>query len=173
MRDFTIRLAEQGDTEAISYIMKTVSSSMKEPDLYIPDDITFIRRHIADSGFTLLAMYGSQPAGFLIVRIPGEEPDNLGYDLGFNKIERSLVAHMDSAAVLPEYQGNRLQRRLVSGAETILASRGYQYAMATVSPKNFYSLRNMLSSGYRIAKTTLKYDGLERHILVKTLATPA
>lgn len=173
MREFTIRLAEEADTNTIFSIMDNVSSSMEEPDLYIADDLSFIRRHIADCGFTLMAMYGLQPAGFLIVRIPGEEADNLGYDLGFDKLERSLVAHMDSAAVLPEFQGNRLQRRLISAAETILAARGYQYAMATVSPRNFYSLRNMLSSGYRIAKTTVKYGGKERHILIKTLATPA
>ena len=173
MRNFTIRLAEPSDVGSIYTIMNTARSSMKEPELYVPDTPEFISRHIQDCGFTLIALYGALPAGFLIVRIPGEERDNLGYDLGFSRQELPLAAHMESAAVLPEYQGNRLQRRLISSAEAILATRGYQYALATVSPKNFYSLRNMLSCGYRIAKTTLKYGGLERHILLKSLGQTA
>ncbi len=173
MRDFTIRIAEPSDIGSVHSIMTTARSSMKEPELYVPDTPEFISRHIQDCGFTLLALYGTLPAGFLIVRIPGEERDNLGYDLGFSKQELSLAAHMESAAVLPEYQGNRLQRRLISSAEAILSSRGYQYALATVSPKNFYSLRNMLACGYRIAKTTTKYGGLERHILLKSLGKTA
>ena len=170
MYDLNIQTASLADVDSIYSIMHSVSASMKDPSLYVTDDQDFIRRHVEEDGFTLIARSGNTPAGFLIVRIPGNAPDNLGIDLGFTHEQLLLSAHMESAAVLPEFQGNHLQKRLISAAETILVSRGYHSALATVSPKNPYSLQNMLASGYRIAKTTLKYGGLERHIIIKPLS---
>jgi len=172
MIEFHIRMAVLDDVAVMDSIMHTARDAMEDPGLYVADNREFIRRHIDECGFALIACVQNIAAGFLIVRIPGLEEDNLGRDLGFDEAKLLLSAHMESAAVLPEFQGNRLQTKLIAGAEQILALRGFRYALGTVSPKNVYSLTNMRSLGYQIMQTTLKYGGLERHIIMKQIVSP-
>lgn len=76
---------------------------------------------------------------------------------------------MDSAAVRAEYRGNRLQYILMQEAEQELRTMGYRYLMCTVHPDNHFSRENVLRQGYRVMKTTEKYGGFIRDILLKEL----
>ena len=164
----TIRLATEADLESILTIVETAVKNLADPSLFVPDDRDFFRRLFAGGGFVLLAEVDGRIAGYLAVTYPGKNADNLGWDLGFSENQLSRIAHMESAAVLPEFRGQGLQKQLMSEAEAFLPS-GISYAMATVSPQNPASLNSMLRLGYTIEKTMQKYGGLERHIMVKRL----
>ena len=103
-----------------------------------------------------------------MVRFPKESKDNLGDYLELSQPQLMEVAHMESIAVLPEFQGRHIQKSLIEWAESYLKN-DYSYCMATVHPENVYSLNNFLSLGYKIVVTTKKYGGLPRHVLYKTL----
>ena len=79
------------------------------------------------------------------------------------------VAHMDTAAVLPQYRGHQLQYRLMQAAEADLRALGFRYLMGTIHPDNIYSMNNGLKQGYRIIGEKIKHGGKRRAILMKEL----
>jgi len=165
MNDFNIRLADKNDVPPIHEMMSKISSEIHNIDIFYADEKSFIRRHISDEGFILLATQGENYAGFLIVRFPQGAEDNLAKDSN-QPIDPKTVFHIESVAVLPEFRGNGLQKRLVLEGERLAVSIGYQNAMATVSPHNRYSLSNMLDMGYKVVNTVPKYGSI-RNILLK------
>ena len=72
-------------------------------------------------------------AGIFIAVLPGTSRENLGYDIGLPQDELSLVAHMDTAPVLPEYRGQKLQYRLMQMAEEELKKEGLRLSLIHIS----------------------------------------
>ena len=93
----------------------------------------------------------------------------MGRDAGFPEEELPKVAHMDTAAVLPQYRGHQLQYRLMQAAEADLRAMGFRYLMGTIHPDNVYSMNNAMKQGYRIIGEKLKHGGKRRAILLKEL----
>ena len=96
-----IRYAEQADVPEIMKIMTTASRLVEDAKWYSMDDESYVRRHIDQEGFVLKALIDKKTAGFLLVRYPKDAKDNLGEYLNLTKQESLMVAHMESAAVLP------------------------------------------------------------------------
>lgn len=167
-----IQLAKPGQVDGIFSIMSGVAAHMEHPEYYVIDDRDYVARHISQEGFTLLWMEEVQIAGFLIVHLPRpEEEHNLGNDLGFSPRQLLLSAHMESAAILPEFRGRGIQKKLIAAAESRVTALGYQYSLCTVHPDNLPSLNSLLSLGYEVATTKLKYGGKLRHIMKKELGS--
>lgn len=165
MNGFRIIHAEEKDIPGILNVMDRVSSEIHNVDLFFADDEEFIRRHISDEGFILVATQEDLIVGFLIVRFPRNAEDNLALDSD-RDICPGTVFHIESVAILPEYRGNGLQKTLIMEGEKIAVHKGFGVAMATVSPYNQYSLSNMADLGYSIIDTRPKY-GSVRNILFK------
>ena len=91
----------------------------------------------------------------------------MGHYLHLPPGELEKVAYMDSAAVLPQYRGRGLQRSMIEFAERSERLTGYRYLMATVSPDNPYSLRNLRQLDYDIVCRCEKYGGKERYVVAK------
>lgn len=157
------------DVDVILSVMDAAASGMAHPEYYVTDDREFVERHIEEEGFTLLWKEKGETVGFLLVHLPGDGEENLGRDGEVPPEELCRVAHMESAAVLPRFQGNGLQKKLVAAAEELLRRRGIRYAFSTVHPENAPSLRSMRAQGYEIVQTKEKYGGKLRHILGKEL----
>ncbi len=194
---FYYRLAAPGDLDAIMALLENTSNAIEDKNLFVADDRDFVRRHIGGAGEILLAAAGEEAAGnsqgnrgntgkcqpvnrhigndtdtlagFLMLRFPEKEADNLGRDMGLNDRELLSVVHMESAAVAQRFRGRKIMQKLIARGEALAQSRGYTYAMCTVSPDNPWSLSNMLACGYEIVKTCQKYGGRQRHILFRRL----
>lgn len=168
---FQIRQAKEADAEAIARMIAQVKQGMERPEWFAPGDRTYVEQHISAQGFTVVAeiIQEESPviAAAFVVDIPGDTAENLGNELALGRKERMKAAHMDLAAVLPEYRGHQLQKRLLEAAERETIRRGMKYLMGTVHPENRYSLNSMMSHGYRIIGTKEMYGGLLRHILYK------
>ena len=156
------RRASTDDIDGICLLMSTVAALSNDSALYVADDAHFVVRHILDEGFTIVAFVDNLLAGFCLLRLPGTQDDNLGRDLGLPFIDLSTIAHIESVAVYPEYRGMGLQTALVTECERAVNRSTVRVMMCTVSPDNLHSLKNFERLGYRIAKTTRKYGGLER-----------
>jgi len=167
--EFILRQAGTGDLAGIMRVMDTAAALTEPKEWFVSDDANYVAAHLStEKGFVLTAETEGVIAAYFMVHFPGADDNNLGRELGFSDEELLLTAHMDSAAVLPEYRGYRLQARLCAMAEEKLRAAGYRYLVCTVHPDNRFSLSNMQRSGYEIKKTMLKYGGLRRHILLKT-----
>ena len=156
------------DAGEIYRVMHDVKEALEDKELYCADEMPYILENIENKGFTVKACDNTgHIMGFLIVHFPKEEADNLGHYLDLDDEACKKVAYMDSIAVLPECRGMGLQQKLLAYAESAEQMRPYQYLMATVSPKNPYSLRNFETMGYQIVCKVQKYNAWDRYVLCK------
>ncbi len=171
--EFKIRRAVPGDAGQIWEVMEQAVQTMENEEWFVPDDKKWIEDHIERQGFTMVAeAEKGEIAAFFIVAFPGDDEGNLGRELRLGQDQLLLSAHMDSAAVRPEYRGNHLQGRLLEAAERELCLFPHEYLLCTVHPDNHASLNTMLRHGYVIVATKEKYHGRLRHILYKKKERP-
>jgi ribosomal protein S18 acetylase RimI-like enzyme len=167
MKKYLYQLCDETDTEIISQIMEDVNKEINTSTIFVKDSKDFIEDHIDKKGFIIKAIYNNKIIGFLIVRVPKLAEDNLGREVDMSQDELKKVAHIESVAVVPKHRGKRLQHKMIQYAESIIKKRGLHTAMATVSPKNKYSLINFLKHDYQVIKMKKKYGGVTRLILIK------
>lgn len=170
--NFQIVRAELSDAAAIAEVIQKVYENMEEKAWYVADNAQYTEKMLRTGkgkGYMAIAEDTKKIAGVFMVTFPGPSADNLGNDLSFSREQLLLTAHMDSAAVLPKYRGNHLQHRLMQEAESDLRTMGYRYLLCTIHPDNRFSQANALRQGYKVVKTTEKYGGYLRDILMKTI----
>ena len=163
---FSIRRCALPDLDAIMKLQQHISDTMTNPDLFVATDRADNRDYLISPNAifgvyddTRLIAYGS-------LIFPNDAPENLGWDLGWNREKLFSTATLDTIVVDPDYRGHGLQRMLiqtcVSYAREILPGCN---VMTTVSPYNEYSLRNVQAEGFTVRKRLMKYGGHERFIL--------
>lgn len=165
--EIKIAKATGEDVATIMDIMDTVLSLVPDKSWYCTDGEDFMRRHIEEKGFTLKAVVDDKTAGFLTVRFPGDDSDNLGDYINLPKEEKQYAAHMESAAVLPSYRGMGIQKKLMAQGEEFVRKTEYKYLMGTAHPDNVFSVNNFLKSGYEIVAEDEKYGGYPRYVFFK------
>ena len=165
--NFEYRIAKNSDVETLDALMQKVNRSIEDKAVFSADDLESIQRHIEEEGRIVAAYDGDKLVSFFMLRYPKAASDNLGLDLGYEKEDLNLVAHMESIVVDFDYRGHGLQQILMAKGEEIAVSEGYKHLLCTVSPDNPYSLNNALKRGFKIVKTKEKYGGFMRHILYK------
>ena len=164
MPEIMFRLATPTDVPAIMDIMTKAHRAMPDPSAYITDDEPYIAAHIQGESFVLLAEADGVTAGFFLVCVPGLAENNLGHYLNFSENQLRQVAMMDSAAVLPEFQGLGIMGHMFTLAVARTAPN-YPYLLGTVSPDNFPSRRNFEKCGFSILKIVEKPGGLKRLLM--------
>lgn len=170
--EFIIQKAELHQAPAIALVIREAYLALEHKEWYVADDTSYIENLLGQNkglGYVARETDSGSIAGIFLAAFPGTDPKNLGYDLGFSKEKLSLAAHMDSAAVLPQYRGHHLQYRLMQEAEKELRKMGYRYLLCTVHPDNHFSKNTILRQGYQVIATKEKYGGHLRDILLKEL----
>ena len=96
-------------------------------------------------------------------------PRNLGSYLDYTEEKLLTTVTYDSTFVDPDYRGYGLQNLAISQQEEQALSLGAAEALATVSPKNEHSLRNLRINGFEEAGRRRMYGGVLRLIMRKRL----
>ena len=162
-----IRKGSLADTEDFLELLHLAQDTMPHPEWFFLDPDDDVREMMACGSMQLwLAMDGDRVAGVFDYITPGLAPFNYGYDLGLAEEELLRVINMDSAAVHPEYRGQRLQQRLMEAVQREIAAMGSRILLCTIHPDNVYSLNNALQQGYRIMDKREKYNSV-RYFLRK------
>ncbi|MBR4027217.1 MAG: GNAT family N-acetyltransferase [Lachnospiraceae bacterium] len=165
---YQIRQAIETDILSIIEIMRFSYEHLENKDWYYiegNDNTTWLSEHLEQRGRCFVAEKNGKIVGFLIVRIPKTDDDNLGIGIYDNALME--IAHMETIAIMPKHRGNHLMQKMIMYAEEALHGM-YQYYMATVHPENHASLYSFLKCGYIILKEQEnKYENLPRLILVK------
>lgn len=162
--------AVKEDVLELKEVMDEAVVVLLQKDWYVADDIPFLERHIKEEGYILKYVIDDKIVAFLVIRYPMLSDDNLGYYLPHIMDEvLTKVAHIESIAVLPDFRGHKLQKKLLQMAEQIEKEKHTKYLMATVHPDNIYSMRNFSDQGFVCLLETKKYGGLRRNILLKEI----
>ena len=151
-------------------IVRSVWEELPDKSLFAVEKMgpDWYERNLRLPGFGVLARDASgAPAGVLIAVVPDGGEENLGRDAGLPEEALPRVIHMDTAAVLPQHRGHRLEARMLAFAEECLAGTPYVHMLCTISPDNAPSLRSAQRLGYRVAATKEKYGGRLRCVLRK------
>ena len=191
---YSLRPATLDDSYEIWKIMDACFQALEHKEYFICDDLDYVKDILSGHGFGIVAcdMEGNI-IGNLLVKYPGLEEENLGYDVFIspkepvkaatgshgNKINASdilltphnlnRVLHMDSASVHPNHRGHGLESRMITYAESLVDTSKYCYSFATVSPKNLASLKSLERNGYQVMVIKEKYEGFLRCIMMKKL----
>lgn len=169
IREVRIEYATIEDLPVIMSIMHKALELVEDKSWYAVDSEEFVSKCIEGQGFTLKAMVDDNVAGFLTVRYPWKDEDNLGDYIALSDEEKMYVAHMESAAVLPEYRGLRIQNQLMAKGFELLKETEYKYVMGTAHPDNVFSVNNFYKLGYEIVADVKKYGGLRRYVFNQTI----
>ncbi|MBT9776246.1 GNAT family N-acetyltransferase [Clostridium sp. MCC353] len=169
---FKITKATPSDYPSIVRLIQSVWDRLEQKAWFAADNSDYTIQMLETGqglAFKATEQETGELAGIFMIVFPGLSQENLGRDINLPESELVKVVHMDSAAVLPEYRGYSLQRRLMQAAEAEARRRGFRYLMCTIHPDNHYSRDNVLEQGYHIAATKEKYGGYIRNILIKEL----
>jgi predicted GNAT superfamily acetyltransferase len=147
-----------------------LKETLKDDDMFYFDDYNFYKYQLDRGGIMLGCYIDNHLTAYGVMIFPGNDEENLGYDLNFNQDELQFVAHLDSFLVHPDYRGNKLQYKLCTLMQKIALQKGYKHLCSTVSPRNIHSLNNLMNFGFEIRLEKLKYGGKLRYILYKSLS---
>ncbi|MBF0367761.1 MAG: hypothetical protein HQK50_19495 [Oligoflexia bacterium] len=157
---------------AIMKLQEEILASLPSSDLYAPFSSHDFSRALGeqDQGFSLGVFVAERLIAFACVLFPGEGEDNLGYDLAFPAEEIRRVAHLEEAFVHPLYRGQKWQQQLFGERRARIQAMGrYRHLCTTISPFNYYSIKNALAQGLVIKKLKRKYNNQWRFILHQDL----
>lgn len=165
-----IRKCGPDDLDAITELQNIVCAALEDSDLFVSTEREENSGYLSEPNFILGCFNGDQMIAYCSFVVPGVTQDNYGWDLGWPPEKLRTCAKLDTVVVHPDYRGYRLQRRLIDEAMALASQTpGISYVMATVSPKNKYSLHNVQAAGFSILMKKLKYGGKERFILGREL----
>ena len=174
METYILRPATSKDAYEIWTVMDTCSKAMEHKDHFICDDLEYVQDILSGHGFAVAACDNTgKIVGNLLIKYPGLDIDNLGYDVFSSNCDIALtsenlkrVVHMDSASVLPQHRGHGLEHKMIAFAENLIDTSNYCYSFATVAPDNMASLKSLENNGYQIMITKEKYTGMMRCVMM-------
>ena len=170
MNQYTLRIATSSDAIEIWQMMDSCRRQLENQSYFICDNQYYVTDVLTTTGFGVVACdFSGKIVGNLLIKYPGMEEENLGYDLSFDFTQLAKVVHMDSCSVLPEARGNGLEGRLLKYAENLIDPTRYTYLLATVSPDNIPSMKTLTKLGYEVMMTKEKYEGVLRNIMMKKI----
>ncbi len=162
-----VRRGTQEDLDAFFDLQEQVRAAMPRPELFLPDTREELAEMLA-AHLCIGVWHQQRLAAFFILRYCGEDAHNYASVMGLPQAQWKYWANGDSAAVHPDYRGNRLQQRMM-----LLAEQWRDPAIigvaATVSPENPYSLNSLLACGYTVERRCAMYGGHDRCVVAKRL----
>jgi len=156
----TLRTAKIDDLGRIHDLHVTGRSAMPV-GVIRPDGLEFLERLILSGGCVVAEIDGTVIGyGGITFLDPGES--DLGRALGMGGFP---IAHVESSAVHVSCRGTGLHRRLIDWRLARIRERDDRVILASVSPHNPSSLRNLIARGFVLRTLAPLYGGLSRFIL--------
>lgn len=118
---------------------------------------------------TIGAFYEGMLAAISVLYFPGDSEEDLSHYLAGIDADGLKTANNKLCIVRERFRGNGLQYKLGVILERYAAEENVKLMCSTVSPKNPYSINNIIKLGFTYNRTlTLdKYGGVERNLYYK------
>ena len=156
-------LTSKDKDEACSFY-NTIARLIRNPEIFIPDNT--LPLDLAGEGIVIGVRAESR---LICLRVLTYNQDTISdYKNILGEKVTGNIACSDGCVVDSRYRGNNLQQITWFLIEPLLYGK-YDTVVATVSPKNSVSLRNLLICSFLIVDIADMYNGYERFILRKKL----
>lgn len=166
----TLRELTPKDINQILDLQTEVISLIEDQQIYVASTREDLQHDFENEGVILGYFSPLQELVAVVIYLKeGLAPSNYGYDIGLEGESLLTVGQVDTVLVKPDYRGNNLQYIMCHLVEDIAKQNHTSILCATASPFNPFSVNNFLKLGYEIKQDKLKYGGLRRYVLVKTL----
>lgn len=166
-----VGFCKASEFDKIMALQKRVYDAVREKDTFV----LTTGEELAESlelDTCIGAYQGTAPAAFTLMVTNPYSSRNLGLYLGYSPERCAKCVTYDTTFVDPAYKGFGLQRLFITLKDALARGAGAEEALATVSPDNEASLKNLLASGFSAASRKNMYGSYDRLILRKPLAGP-
>jgi len=164
VRHLTVRRCVPEEAGDILALQEQVSGRITDPGLFVKTTAEELRESMTED--LCIGVFGSgELLGFTLVVAGRHSPRNLGTHLGYDRDRCRRTVTYDTTFLHPAVRGFGLQQRLVGIKNEFAAGIGAEEALASVSPDNPHSYRNLTEAGFRVVRDTRLYGGLRRYIL--------
>ena len=137
-------------------------------DIFIPGTDDNFLSILGGEGAVLGIQDGKRIICMRTVLFRTSDEEILSEDMGLLPDQMKRMAFVDYCIVHHDYRGNNLQFLTHCFMEAFLWD-DFDYLYTTVSPKNIYSLRNVISCGFYAFQLKERYGGYMRYLLRKDL----
>lgn len=163
-----VRLCRQDELSAILELQSKVSASISNKSTFV----VTTEDELAESLNTdiCIGMYHeAELIAFTLIITNSYSLRNLGFYIGYSRERCKRCVSYDTTFVHPAYKGYGIQRLFIGLKDAAAISLGAAEALATVSPDNDISLKNLISSGFVVVEEKKMYGGFNRYIVRKSL----
>lgn len=167
-RVFLLRRCDEKDFPAVVSVQDKVIAGLNESHVYERTSDEQIEESLRED-FCLGAFCEGELAAAGIMVVNRVTPRNLGVHLGYDEARLRRCATCDSVFVLPQFRGYGLQSIFLRLWDEAALGFGCTEELATVSPDNLASLRNLRANGFEIFDEKVMYTGVRRYIVGKKL----
>ena len=161
---YTMRFVEESELNQVMNLQQLVYDKLPNKEVLYRDSLAEMQEDLNHDAL-IIGVFNSkeQLIAYRYISFPGTLSKNLGHDIGLPTAELSKVVHLETTLVNPEYRGNRLQSLTLEKAIEVIEPYQMKHLLCTVSPFNFFSLYNIMSSGLRIEALKRKYETQQQH----------
>ena len=163
-----IRQCGRDELEDIIRLQSAVHDAVADKDTFVFSTEDELAESL-DTDVCIGAYLDGRLIAFTLIVTNPCSPRNLGYYLDYSRERCQKCVTYDTTFVHPSYTGYGLQRAFLSIKEAIAIDLGAWEALATVSPDNAVSLRNLRAGGFEIAGEKSMYGERRRYIMRKSL----
>lgn len=168
-KEYLMKLIGMDYIPEVLDLQDTVVRNLNLSEIFQSDDKEFFKDELEKGGKIIGVFAEKELVAYRFITTPKGESMNLGVDLQLPKKEIHKVGHLETTIVHPDYRGNGLQRKTLVVALDIFKYLEYRHICSTISPKNYHSLKNVMSGGLVIKSLKDKYGGKLRFILHRDL----
>lgn len=120
-----------------------------------------------ENDYCIAAFCGRRMVMFSNMILGRPTPRHLGFQLGYSEAQIAQSVIYDTTFVSPDSRGFGLQRLAAWFKDQEARRIGAAEAIATVSPMNLASYRNIRANGFRVDARREMYGGLDRLVMKK------
>ncbi|MDR2780199.1 MAG: hypothetical protein LBB28_03655 [Synergistaceae bacterium] len=158
-----------GDIEEAVKLHRRVTSGLS-PEIFAPTGERDIERLVGGDGVSFGVWFEKRLICMRAVIVDGDWVNETLAHMGLGEDEQNRTVYTDHCIVDREFRGNNVQFLTHYAIEQKIAGR-YDVFFTTVSPKNSFSLQNILGCNFVIVGIKKLYGGYLRYVMRKKLST--
>lgn len=170
---YQIRFVDKTYLKEVLELEQFVLEKLIDKDLFAPAPAGSYEEILNNRGKLIGVFINDKLIGMSSIYFPNGDDDNIGKDVGLENEEIYKVVYLCNAVVHPDFRGQGLINKLFTYLIDEVKRKGeWRYIIATASPKNYASAKNILSAGLKIIKMKVKFGGYIRFIFYNDLEKP-